>query len=114
VRLTDSAGSTFEDTVDDGVVLFMSDEPVAMPMRVKMAQTRAFHMPLHHLHLVPEHQELDCPSHPAGDSGSEQTGDEEVHEREQHGAPSGRRERMLLVALGAGLGFLNPSRSQRA
>ena len=24
-----------------------------------MAQTRAFHMPLHHLHLVPEHQELD-------------------------------------------------------
>jgi hypothetical protein len=72
VRLTDSAGSTFEDTVDDGVVLFMSDEPVAMPMRVKMAQTRAFHMPLHHLHLVPEHQELDCPSHPAGDSGSEQ------------------------------------------
>lgn len=36
VRLTDSEGSTFQDTVDDGVVLFMSDEPVAMPMRVDL------------------------------------------------------------------------------
>ena len=74
-----------------------------------MAQTRAFHMPLHHLHLVPEHQELDVLLILQATSGSEQTGDEEVHEREQHGAPSGRRERMLPVALGAGLGFLNPS-----
>jgi hypothetical protein len=75
-----------------------------------MAQTRAFHMPLHHLHLVPEHQELDVLLILQATSGSEQTGDEEVHEREQHGAPSGRRERMLPVALGAGLGFLNPFR----
>lgn len=36
VRLTDSEGRTFEDTVDDGVVLFMSDEPVARPMRVDL------------------------------------------------------------------------------
>jgi hypothetical protein len=36
VRLTDSQGRTFEDTVDDGVVLFLSEEPVAMPMRVDL------------------------------------------------------------------------------
>jgi hypothetical protein len=36
VRLTDADGRTFEDTVDDGVVLFLSDEPVAMPMRVDL------------------------------------------------------------------------------
>ena len=36
VRLTDAEGRTFEDTVDDGVVLFISDEPVAMPMRVDL------------------------------------------------------------------------------
>lgn len=36
VRLTDSEGRTFEDTVDGGVFLFMSDEAVAMPMRVDL------------------------------------------------------------------------------
>jgi hypothetical protein len=36
VRLTDAEGRTFEDTVDDRVVLFMSQEPVAMPMRVEL------------------------------------------------------------------------------
>jgi hypothetical protein len=36
VRLTDAEGRAFEDTVDDGVVLFISDEPVAMPMRVHL------------------------------------------------------------------------------
>jgi hypothetical protein len=36
VRLTDVEGRTFEDTVDDGIVLFLSDEPVAMPMRVDL------------------------------------------------------------------------------
>lgn len=36
VRLTDAQGRTFEDTVDDGVVLFLSEEPVAMPMRVDL------------------------------------------------------------------------------
>lgn len=36
VRLTDTEGRTFEDTVDDGVVLFLSEEPVTMPMRVHL------------------------------------------------------------------------------
>jgi hypothetical protein len=36
VRLTDSRGSSIEDTVDDGVVLFLSDEPLAMPLRVDL------------------------------------------------------------------------------
>lgn len=36
VRLTDADGRTFEDTVEEGVVLFMSDEPVAMPMRLDL------------------------------------------------------------------------------
>jgi hypothetical protein len=36
VRLTDAEGRTFEDTVNDGVVLFISEEPVAMPMRVEL------------------------------------------------------------------------------
>lgn len=36
VRLTDAEGRSFEDTVDDGVVLFISDEAVAMPMRVDL------------------------------------------------------------------------------
>lgn len=36
VRLTDSQGRTFEDIVDDGIVLFMSEEPVLMPMRVEL------------------------------------------------------------------------------
>lgn len=36
VRLTDAEGRTFEDSVDDGVVLLMSDEPVAMPMRLDL------------------------------------------------------------------------------
>jgi len=41
VRLTDSEGNRFEDTVDDGVVLFMSDEPVAMPMRLDLLDAGA-------------------------------------------------------------------------
>jgi hypothetical protein len=36
VRLTDREGLTFEDTVENGVVLFSSDEPVAMPMRLEL------------------------------------------------------------------------------
>jgi hypothetical protein len=36
VTLTDVDGRTFEDTVDNGVVLFFSDEPVTMPMRVRL------------------------------------------------------------------------------
>ena len=41
VRLTDSEGHRFVDTVDDGVVLFMSDEPVAMPMRLDLLDAGA-------------------------------------------------------------------------
>jgi transposase InsO family protein len=44
-------------------------------------ETRAFHLPLQHLHLVPEHQELDVLLILRATSGSEQTADEEVHER---------------------------------
>lgn len=36
VRLTDVEGRTFDDKVDHGIVLFLSDEPVAMPMRVDL------------------------------------------------------------------------------
>jgi hypothetical protein len=36
VRLTDAKGNAMEDAVDDGIVLFISDEPVAMPMRVDL------------------------------------------------------------------------------
>lgn len=36
VRLTDREGRTFEDTVENGVVLFSSEEPVATPMRLEL------------------------------------------------------------------------------
>lgn len=36
VLLIDAEGRTFEGTVDDEVVLFMSEDPVAMPMRVEL------------------------------------------------------------------------------
>jgi hypothetical protein len=36
VCLTDAEGRTFDDTVDNGVVLFMWEEPVAMPMQVEL------------------------------------------------------------------------------
>lgn len=36
VRMTDVGGRTFEDTVDNSVVLFASDEAVHMPMRVEL------------------------------------------------------------------------------
>ena len=44
---------------------------------------------------MPEHQELDVLLILWATSGSEETADEEVQEREQHGTPSGRGERML-------------------
>jgi hypothetical protein len=34
--MTDASGRTFEDTVDNSVVLFTSDEAVHMPMRVEL------------------------------------------------------------------------------
>jgi hypothetical protein len=45
VRLTDVEGRTFEDTVQDGVVMFSSDEPVTMPMRLELidAEGRIVH-----------------------------------------------------------------------
>jgi hypothetical protein len=36
VRLTDRDGRRFEDAVENGVVLFSSDEPVALPMRLEL------------------------------------------------------------------------------
>ena len=36
VRLTDVEGHSFEDAVENGVVLFSSDRPVAMPMRLEL------------------------------------------------------------------------------
>jgi hypothetical protein len=36
VRLTDVEGRAFEDTVENEIVLFSSDEPVAMPMRLEL------------------------------------------------------------------------------
>ena len=36
VQLTNREGRTFEDTVERGIVLFSSDEPVAMPMRLEL------------------------------------------------------------------------------
>ena len=42
---------------------------------------------LEHPHLVAEHQELDVPLLCSTTSGSEETADQEVQEREQHGAP---------------------------
>jgi hypothetical protein len=63
---------------------------------VQTVESRALHLPLQHLHLVPEHQELDVLLIEATPC-SEETADEEVEEREQHGAPSGGGERMLPV-----------------
>ena len=48
-------------------------------------------------HLVPEHQELDVTRSLLATSGSEETADEEVDEREQHEAPSPVGDRMLRV-----------------
>ena len=55
---------------------------------VETVESRALHLPMQHLHLVPEHQELDVLLILSATSGSEEAADEEVQEREQHGAPS--------------------------
>ena len=52
-----------------------------------------------HLHMVSEHQELDLTPLIWASSGSEDAANEEVDEREQHGAPSGKGERMLTVVV---------------
>jgi hypothetical protein len=41
VRLRDREGRVFEDTVDQGIVLFLSNDPVVMPMRVELLDSRA-------------------------------------------------------------------------
>lgn len=45
MRLTDVGGRTFEDTVENGVVLFSLDEPVTMPMLLELidAESRIVH-----------------------------------------------------------------------
>jgi hypothetical protein len=65
---------------------------------VETVASRALYLPLQHLVLVPEHQKLDVLLVWSATSGSKETADQEVHEREQRGAPSGRGERMLPVA----------------
>ena len=52
-------------------------------------------LPLEHLHLVAEHEKLDVSLDLLATSGSEDTADQEVHEREQHGAPSPSGDRLL-------------------
>jgi len=80
---------------------------------VETAESRARHLPLQHLHLVAEHQELDVPLLCSTTSGSEESADQEVQEREQHGTPSGSGERMLLAPHHES-GKLNPSGGLRA
>jgi hypothetical protein len=45
VRLIDVQGRAFEDTVENGAVLFSTDEPVTMPMRLELidAEGRIVH-----------------------------------------------------------------------
>ena len=66
---------------------------------VETAQAGALRLPLQHLHLVSEHQELDLTPLIWASPGSEDAANEEVDEREQHGAPSGKGERMLTVVV---------------
>jgi hypothetical protein len=65
---------------------------------VETAKTGALHLPPQHPHLVWKHQELDLPSLIWALPGSEDAATEEVDEREQHGSPSHRGERMLPAA----------------
>ena len=59
--------------------------------RIRIIEPFTLHVPLQHLHLVPEHEKLDLPPLVRASSGSEDAADEEVHQREQHGAPFGSR-----------------------
>ena len=52
------------------------------------------------LQLVPEHQGLDVPFVRRTTSRSKEVEKEEIEEREQHGSPSNRGERMLSVPVG--------------
>jgi hypothetical protein len=68
---------------------------------IEAVQPRAPRLPLQHLHLVPEHQELDVHFVRRTTSASEETANDEVEERKQHGSPSERGECMLPVVLGS-------------
>jgi hypothetical protein len=64
---------------------------------IQTAQAGASQLPLQHLHLVPEHQELDVSFGPRSTPGPQRAANEVVQEREQHGSPSQGGERMLPV-----------------
>ena len=49
---------------------------------VETVESRALHLPLQHLHLLPDHQDLDLLLILWAASGSEETADQEVQERE--------------------------------
>jgi hypothetical protein len=40
VRLIDSGGRVFEDTVENGAVLFLSDQPVESPMTIELFDSK--------------------------------------------------------------------------
>jgi hypothetical protein len=80
---------------------------------VETVESRALHLPLQHLHLVPEHEELDLPSFIPTPSGSEDAADEEVHQREQLELRSGRGEGHATDVTEPHSGKLQPSRLRR-
>jgi hypothetical protein len=47
VRLTDSGGQVFEDNVENGVVLFLSDLPVESPMTIELFDSNDFFVGSH-------------------------------------------------------------------
>jgi hypothetical protein len=51
---------------------------------IETVESRALHLSLQHLHLMPEHEELDVLLLWPTTSGSEETADQEVQQREQH------------------------------
>ena len=62
---------------------------------VETVEPGTLDLPLEHLQLVAEHEELDVHRNVMATSGSEETADQEVEEREQHEAPSPVGDRML-------------------
>jgi len=70
----------------------------------------AGHLPLQHLQLVPEHQQLNLPPLVRASSGSDDAADQEVHEREQHGAPFGSRGAHATDVSEPGSGEIEPFR----
>jgi hypothetical protein len=77
---------------------------------VEAVERRALHLPLQHLHLVPEHQQLDLSLFGRASSGAKDAANEEVHEREEHGTPFRSKGAHATDAADPGSGKLNPSR----